>query len=316
MSVEGVKISTWQRLRGSAVFGARTGFRTWLWLIKITASVTFVISLLQWAGVIAWLGGVLSPVFAPIGLGADGVMVFITTAVANTYAGLGVIATLGVEYREVMILAVMGLVCHNMIMETVIQRNSGVSAWSMIVLRVGGALFAAFVANIALPADLSGALFLEGHVIEVGSTLWDALRAWFFNMLDLLPFMLLVVVVLNIVQKILGEFGILGLICKPFLPLMWVFGLRRDSAVLWLILNTLGLAYGGALIYSERESGQLSDRESVLLNTHVAMSHSLLEDTMIYLSIGLPLMWLLVPRLLLAIVAVWGLRLFYRIFER
>ncbi len=304
------------RLRTSVVGGVRTGFRTWVWLVKITAGVTFFITLMQWAGVIQWLGRTLASVFEPFGLGADGVMVFVTTALANTYAGLGVIATLGVGYREVMILALMGLLCHNMIMETVIQRRAGVSGWGMVLLRVGAALLAAWVSNLFLPADLGGELFLEGHVVEYGSTFWESVGAWAMSMVDLLPFMLLVVVLLNVVQRVLGEFGVLEWICKPFLPLMLLFGLRRGSAVMWLVLNTLGLAYGGAMIYEERAAGRLGGREGLLLNVHVGLSHSLLEDTMIYFSVGLPLLWLLVPRVFLAVVAVWGLRIILRIMGR
>ena len=66
--------------------------------------------------------------------------------------------------------------------------------------------------------------------------------------------------------------------------------------------------YGGAALVDEMQRGGVSRADARLLNTHVAISHSLLEDTIVFASAGIGLFWLLVPRLLLAVVAVWTLR--------
>ena len=93
---------------------------------------------------------------------------------------------------------------------------------------------------------------------------------------------------------------------------MAVFGLPRSTSFLWIISNVVGLTYGGAALVDEIRRGAIS-REDSRLNAHVAISHSLLEDTAIFYSIGVGLFWLLVPRIILAICTVWIIRLFVRL---
>ena len=54
-----------------------------------------------------------------------------------------------------------------------------------------------------------------------------------------------------------------------------------------------------------RTGWPLTPKEADLLNHHIAISHSQLEDPLSFFAIGLPLWWLIWPRLLLAFIAVW-----------
>ena len=46
-----------------------------------------------------------------------------------------------------------------------------------------------------------------------------------------------------------------------------------------------------------------------LLNRSIAICHSLLEDTLLFVAIGAWALWITMPRLVLAAAAVWGYRL-------
>lgn len=302
--------STTYRLKLSAEKGARAGIKTWWWIARMTVVTTLIVVLLQWAGVIAVIGEWLAPAFGSIGLGGEAVVVFVTNALSPLYSGIAVIATLNLDYRSAMILAVMGLICHNLIVETVIQRKAGASAWKMALLRIGAAIVVGLALNVLLPTDYSGKLVVESAEPSDG-TFTSTIAHWAMSMAWMIPMMAIIIVVLNVLQQTLREFRLLDKLAIPFAPLMAIFGLKRQSTFLWLVLNTLGLAYGGAVMIAEREAGEIEPKEAKLLNTHVAISHSLLEDTLIYVAIGLSLFWLLVPRLVLAILAVWMQRLYY-----
>jgi hypothetical protein len=56
---------------------------------------------------------------------------------------------------------------------------------------------------------------------------------------------------------------------------------------------------------SETEEGKLSREDADLLNHHIAISHSQLEDPLLFVAIGFPLGILIWPRILLAIIYVW-----------
>jgi len=53
----------------------------------------------------------------------------------------------------------------------------------------------------------------------------------------------------------------------------------------------------------------MKKEDADLLNHHIAVSHSQLEDPMLFAAIGVPLGWMIVPRLILGIVVVWLRRL-------
>ena len=76
---------------------------------------------------------------------------------------------------------------------------------------------------------------------------------------------------------------------------MRLFGLPQDAAFLWLVGNVVGLAYGGAIMVEQMEQRKLSYGDGNLLNHHLAVCHSLLEDTIIFAAIGVPVLWVVLP---------------------
>jgi len=107
---------------------------------------------------------------------------------------------------------------------------------------------------------------------------------------------------------LLEEFRIMDLLSRIFAPVMGFMGLSRNCSFLWLVANIIGLTYGGAVLIEQVEEGNLSLKEARMLNNHLAISHSLLEDTMVFVVIGVPLFWVTVPRIALAIVVVWVIK--------
>lgn len=304
------------RTRSCAQRGFQAGVRTWWWLVKMMLPITFGVALLQWAGVIATLSAWLTPAFSHIGLNGEGVLAFLTGMSASIYAAIGVMGTLNLDYRSVTILAVMTLIAHNLIVESVVQRKAGCrSAWGMAALRVTMALVTAWILNRILPENYSGTLLLAHH--ETADTSFAAvMQSWALAQAKLLPLMFVIIISLNILQQILREFHWIGYLTTPLAPLMKVFGLAPGSAFLWLVLNTLGLAYGSSVMIGEVENGHIPLHDARRLNAHAAMSHSLLEDTLLYAALGVGVVWLLVPRLVMALVVVWGERLLSRLRSR
>jgi hypothetical protein len=53
----------------------------------------------------------------------------------------------------------------------------------------------------------------------------------------------------------------------------------------------------------------VSKPDADLFNHYAGLSHSHLEDTLLFVSIGVPFLWAALPRLILGILSVWGERL-------
>jgi hypothetical protein len=210
--------------------------------------------------------------------------------------------TLGIGSREGTILAVMCLISHALIVETAIQKRTGSQPWRMILTRLAASLIAAWVLNLMLPKETQAGL---QELVHTSPLFVPALTGWLTDIsLTTLKIVLLVNLLL-ILQRILNEFGLIKWILMPFAPLIRMMGLPANTGFLWMIAYTLGLSYGGAIMINETEAGKLRSEDADLLNHHIAISHSQLEDPLLFAAIGYNMGILILPRVLLSILFVW-----------
>ena len=135
------------------------------------------------------------------------------------------------------------------------------------------------------------------------------LKQWFFSTLKSIALMSTLIFALSILQRILAEFGIIRWLSKLLRPLMYFFGLPARTSFLWIVANSLGLAYGAAVMIEETESGKIDKTDADLLNHHISISHSNLEDVFLLGSVGALLPWMVLSRWALSFLLVWELRL-------
>jgi hypothetical protein len=102
------------------------------------------------------------------------------------------------------------------------------------------------------------------------------------------------------------------MLSKGLRPLMKLFGLPLQSSFMWLVANVVGLAWGSAILIEYVKSGKINKYEANLLNHHVAVSHSLLEDTLLFVAIGVNIFWITLPRFIGAIIVVWGVKILFK----
>jgi hypothetical protein len=214
--------------------------------------------------------------------------------------------TLGIGHREGTILAVMCLISHALIVETAIQKRTGSTPWRMVLTRISASFIAAWGLNLLLPGEM---LVANENFISETKAFSPALINWLTDMAITTVKIIILVNLLLIIQRILNEFGLINWILKPFIPLLRIMGLPASTGFLWMVAYTLGLSYGGAIMISQAEEGKLSKKDADLLNHHIAVSHSQLEDPLLFVAIGYPIFILIWPRIILAIVVVWIRRL-------
>lgn len=275
--------------------------KTSVWFLKIMLPVSFLVMLLSWFNILPYLSAFAAPLFVKIGLPGDAALVFVTSIFTNLYTVIALMANLEFTMRESLILAMMCLISHNFVVETLVQKKCGSSPWAMIGLRVITSFIAAFLLNFLLP-EMTGRIN-SAQAVVMGFS--DTLLHWLKGSLMLALKIVVIISLLMILQRLLKEFGVLKLLSVWLGPFMDFFGLPRATAFLWLVGNTLGLAYGSAVLMEDVRGGKLTAREADLLNYHLAVSHSQLEDPLLFAVLGLPLLWLILPRLILAAVVVW-----------
>lgn len=289
--------------------------KTCFWLLKIILPISLLVRLLQYSGMLEILSGWLKPLFSIVGLPGETAIVFITSVFCPLYAPIALITSMSLGVREATILALMCLTSHNLIVESSVQAKTGSSFWRMTVLRLCMSFVIAFALNKVMPHE-GWALVGTAQSAAVCGNLLEVFVLWLTSSIQVIVTILLIVTGLMILHYLLDEFRLMKGLSALFAPLMKLFGLPRDTAFLWLVGNVVGLAYGGAIMVEEIERKRLSTGNGNLLNFHLAMCHSLLEDTIIFVAIGISISWMVGTRLFFAILVVWIRRGYGSIYTR
>ncbi len=276
--------------------------KTAWWLIKITVPVSFGVMLLDYFGILALMADYTGPVFRHIGLPGVSAIVLVTSIFTNIYSVVAVLTMLQLPMREGVILATMCLVSHGFLIETAVMSRTGSSAVRMLMLRLAGSLVIGWLLNMIIPGKISAETIYLSH--EHGEFM-VVLMHWLRSISATVLKVLILVNTLLILQRILDEFGFMSAIEKPLAPLMKIMGLPRSTTMSWIVANLIGLAYGSAIMIDESEKGKMSRDDADLLNHHISLSHSQLEDPLLFLTLGYAIHWLIWPRIIIAIAAVW-----------
>ena len=284
----------------------RNALKTALWIIRIIVPVSFVVTLLDFYGIIEWISTFTEPLFRLIGLQGNAAVVYFSSLFLPLYAPIAIIATLPLSLREITILALMCLITHNLPIECAVQRRSGTPFWQTLVLRLTFSILGGFLLNLILPESLSLTTQTETLTATISqpSTLNSQLLNWLTNTASLCVKIILIITALMYGQFLLKRYGIINKIARPLAPLMRLCGLHPNSAFLWLVAQIVGLTYGAGIMAQEIEESGADREELHRINLHICVNHSLIEDTAIFCMLGVAWYFLIIPRLIFAILIV------------
>lgn len=296
--------------------------KTCIWLLKITIGVSVLILFMRYFKILPWLSATLGPLFNHFGLPGEAALAYVSGYFVNMYAMLAIAGSMDLTARAITILGVMSLCSHNMITETAVQGKTGANPVRVVITRTLAGFVLAFVLNLILPLSQSDIAMLGGAVGESEAAVASITEApaavqplfkelaveWCYSTVSILVKMTLLIYSLAILQRILSEFGVIRWVSKFLKPLLLLFGLPARCSFLWIIANILGIAYGGAVMMEEVRAGKLSLRDIKLVNQHIGISHSNLEDLTLVASIG-GIWWvMLLSRWAGSFILVWGYR--------
>jgi len=299
-----------ERLKESSAESLRPTGKTTLWLLKIMLPISLVVTVAQHYGVIDALAVYLDPVMRFVGLPGRAAVGFLTGAFVTTYAGIAAMLQLSLTMREATIVGIMMCLSHALFVESAVNRRVGSSFWKMFCIRLCMAFLCAVYLNMVLPQSMTGR-FGEGITMEAGGGSW--LWAWVVSSLKMSVLIYLLILALMIVQRMVEHYGLMERMVRPLHPLMRFCGLPENAAYMWIVGNILGISYGSAVMMDLEQQGKISQEEANDVNYHLIMNHSLLEDTTVFASMGIPALWIVSTRFLFALIVVWGRKGLHRL---
>jgi hypothetical protein len=281
-------------------------------LLVIMLPVSFAILVLKSTGLLHYVSDFMNPFMQFLGLPGEAALVFVTSIFMNIYSAIAVIGTIALTGKQLIILATMCLIAHNFLVECYVMKKTGSSLRKVVLLRLfvsilaGWALYKIVPEGTGKDIEIAVSSVVEPVAIGFnGMTFLKGLAPWFRDSLFIILQVFFIVFLVMLLQRILEEFGFMKKLGKIAGPIVKFLGLSSNTAYVWIIGTTVGIAYGAGIIIEEVKVGKLSRIEADLFNHHAAISHSQIEDTVLFVALGAPYAWVALPRLFVALIVVW-----------
>ncbi|PTX59645.1 nucleoside recognition protein [Melghirimyces profundicolus] len=282
--------------------GVRSGILTSWELGKVIFPVTLLVSILQFTSLIDWLVLGLSPAMSWMGLPGEAAIPLVLGNLLNLYAGIGAILSLDLTVKQVFILAVMLSFSHNLLVESAVCRKVGIP--SLLVMGVRMVLAAISACIIHWVWQGGGETAVYGMIPPSGTPpdgwpgmLLQGVETAAFGVLQMTVVVFPLMVAIQILKDLLWLERFAGWVK----PLMRPLGIDTRGSVILAGGLLFGLAMGaGVIIEQAREKG-FTRRDMTVMVLFLAACHAVVEDTLIFIPLGIPVLPLLLIRLGVAV---------------
>ncbi|WP_088012347.1 nucleoside recognition domain-containing protein [Gottfriedia acidiceleris] len=282
--------------------GLLVGLQTSWKIGKIIFPISFILTLVKETALMDWFVNILEPLMSFIGLKGDAALVLVLGNVLNLYAALGAMLPMDLTVKEALILAVMLSFSHNLFVETTVATAVGVRASFVVLVRIGFAILSA----ICIHFFWSGGTEIVHKGIAVAEVTnqsgWDIVYTAIISSLMGILNLIKIVFPLMLVIQIAKDFGWMKYITKVLSPFTKLIGVEAKAGVTLAAGLFFGLAFGaGVMIQAVKEDG-VSKRDLYLVFLFLVACHAVVEDTLLFIPLGIPVLYLFLIRFLVALV--------------
>lgn len=294
--------------------GSKEAVKSSLGIFKIMLPVSLLMAILNYFGIVDWLSVLFLPITNLLGLSGKAILPLLSGYLINTYSAIALMISLQLPMKEIAILSSMVLLSHTLPVELSIQKKAGGNMGLLFLIRVGSSVVTGIVLNMILPGENVMISSEAQAVVTVASTsLLAVLKAWVLDNVTTIIKIFVINIVISVVFKCLIKFHIVDKLSNLLKPIMFIFGLGKESAPYWLIANVIGLIYGAGILITANENKDLEKDEIRRLNVSICSMHSIIQETANFLVLGVDILILTVPRLITAVVSVWVYNLVYKL---
>ncbi|MGH3087910.1 MAG: nucleoside recognition domain-containing protein, partial [Rubrobacteraceae bacterium] len=285
--------------------GIKSGLRTVWSLGVVIFPVTFVVSVLQYTAVYDVLLSWLAPVMGLFDLPGGAAVPLVLGNLVGLYAGVGAMLAMELTVKEVFTLALMLFFSHMLPVEAAVCRRVGVSAALVISFR----LVLAIVAGLAVGSFWNGGNEVARYGLvapsesEPSGWIEISVNALQTASVGVLQLALIVIPVMIGIQT-LKDLGALERFGNVMRPLMRPLGIAPRGSVTMAGGLTFGLAFGAGIIMEQAREQKFTKREITLIVLFLSACHAVVEDTLIFVPLGINVLPLLLIRLTVAILLI------------
>lgn len=126
--------------------------------------------------------------------------------------------------------------------------------------------------------------------------LWETFLGVGFSILKLS----LIIIPLMIVMQVLKDYQWLDRLTRVLQPLGNKMGIRKDGLFPLLVGILFGISYGSGVIIQSVESGEMNEKDRLLVAVFLVLCHAVIEDTLVFAAVGANGFILILTRVLVA----------------
>jgi hypothetical protein len=271
-------------------------------MCEIVIPISFLVTLLQWSGWLDKIDFVLNPLMSFLHLPSQAALPIISGMLINIYAVIAVVTVLPFTAAQMTLIAIFTLICHNLIMEGIVQYRSGINVIKATLTRITAAVLTVFVVS-QFFGDTSHSIVMSS-ALPTHTPLLDIMTTWARDTGILLLKVFGIIMFIMILLEVSRALGWIDRVLIIFKPMMRVLGLSGQTAIMFVAGIIFGLLYGGAIIVAEGKKGTLTREEVEYLHVSLGINHAMIEDPALFAVLGVNIFWLWIPRLITAIIAV------------
>ncbi len=278
---------------------AREIYDVCMLLFKLMIPVLIAVKALEELGAIPYISLALEPVMQLVGLPESMGLVWTTTLLTNIYGGMLIFFQLAPQENltvaQVTVLSSMLLLAHSLPIEVRIVQKAGVRILVALLIRIISAL--------VLGALLHWSYQYGGWLQQPVELIWqtpqidDSLLSWGISQLKSFAMIILIITALMSLLRFLRWIHIERLMIWLLQPLLRLLGISTQATSLTIIGVTLGLSFGGGLLIREAQSGHISPKDCFSALCLLSLCHSIIEDTLLVMTLGADLSGVLWARL-------------------
>ncbi|MDQ0215945.1 hypothetical protein J2S13_002366 [Oikeobacillus pervagus] len=283
--------------------GLLVGLKTTWTLGKIVFPVTLIVTFLQYTPVLPWMIDFISPIMGIFGLSGDAAIPIVLGNFLNLYAGIAGILSVELTVKEVFIIAVMLSFSHNLIIESSVATRVGVKIWIMIAVRVGLAVLSGMLINLMWKGGGEIAQYgmispKEEQITGAGELFLHSLEKAGTGVFQLA----IIVIPLMVGIQILKDLKWLDIFAKWTAPLTRFLGMKENTSTTLAAGLLFGLAMGAGVMIQAVEEDGVSRKDVTLAFIFLVACHAVVEDTLIFVPLGIPVLPLLLIRVITAVI--------------
>lgn len=283
--------------------GLAKGWRSFLWVLKLILPISLLTALLEYSGVLGYLDSLLAPLMGLMGLPSMAAFPIVAGALAGVYAAVGALAVLPLTPAQTTLVAIFVLIAHMLIQEGIIQARSGFRLGKATLVRLTAAVATVMLCSVFLESGADPAAAAP-VAVAARPALAVVLGNWLVAMAWLSLKILWIVMTIMVGLAWMRRFNLISHLVRWLRPVLAMLGLSRNVGVLWLSAVLFGVTYGAAVIVEEFRVGSFEHHEIERLHVSIGINHSMVEDPLLFLPLGVGVFWLYVPRFVAAMVAV------------